>query len=461
MIKHFFALFSLRGWTLLGFGIIGSVASLLLGQNDLLWVTLALVLVAVLAAVVASRSGIKLTADRTIDRPRASLGDTITATMTVHAQSAWPFSLLQFEEALPGELGRRPRFAVHSLGAHWTRTVSYPLAGRARGRYTIGPLLVRSSDPFGLAHKDRQFQSTREVLVTPRVVGLDDLGSNPGSGETGESSPLRIGLMGKDDVMVREYRDGDDVRRIHWRSTARRGEIMVRREEQSWDPSLVLALDSRLQAHAGVGQDSSFEWAVSAAASIATHVQQRAFTLKLVDASGLLLDTAGRDVAEAQDAMLLTLTDVGLSRQATDLSTAARTVELLGSGDVVIAIVGRLGPEDVKALQLMRAGRSRGYLIVLDVDTFTSGRFAGDADAERAHQQALQLLSGSDWRVVQADSRSSVDQVWAQLGRAGHGGAGQGGAGASHGGFASGSSPRVQASSVASGRSPQRQGALQ
>lgn len=452
MIKRFFDLFSLRGWTLLGLGILGSVVSLLLGQNDLLWVTLSLVLVTILAAVVASRSGIKLTADRSVDRPRASLGDTITVTMTVHAQSAWPFGLLQFEESLPRELGRRPRFAVHTLGAHWTRTVSYALVGSARGRYTVGPLLVRSGDPFGLAHKDRQFQSTREVLITPRVVALDDLGSNPGSGETGESSPLRIGLMGKDDVMVREYRNGDDVRRIHWRSTARKGEIMVRREEQSWDPSLVLALDSRLQAHAGVGKDSSFEWAVSAAASIAAHVQRMSFSLKLVDATGLLLDTTGRDAAEAHDAMLLTLTDVGLTRQDTDLSTAARAIDLAGAGDVVIAIVGRLGPEDVKALQLMRAGRSRGYLIVLDVDTFTSERFAGDAEAERAHRQALALLANSDWRLVQADSRTPVDQVWAQLGRSGQGGSGWTPNGATSAGHRAGAGARTpQSGASASG----------
>ena len=150
----------------------------------------------------------------------------------------------------------------------WRREIEYPLLGRVRGRFHTGPLMVRTTDPFGLVRLDRQFVATTEVMVTPRVEPLPVMRTAGGAGSTGEARPHRIGVVGQDDALVREYRQGDDVRRIHWRSTARWGDLMVRREEQAWDPSASVILDSRASAHAGRGMHSSIEWAISAAASI-------------------------------------------------------------------------------------------------------------------------------------------------------------------------------------------------
>src|SRR5947209_9048920 len=88
-----------------------------------------------------------------------------------------------------------------------------------------------------------------------------------------------IATAGEDDAATREYRLGDDLRRIHWRSTARRGELMVRREEQPWQSRAVLLLDCRQSAHQGDGPLSSFEWSVSAAASIGLHLAHGGFTV--------------------------------------------------------------------------------------------------------------------------------------------------------------------------------------
>ncbi len=81
--------------------------------------------------------------------------------------------------------------------------------------------------------------------------------------------------VGDDDVIPRAYRNGDELRRVHWRSTARYGELMVRREEQRWQDRAVLLLDSRRSAHTGSGPSSSFEFAVSAAASVGVHLARQ------------------------------------------------------------------------------------------------------------------------------------------------------------------------------------------
>ena len=91
---------------------------------------------------------------------------------------------------------------------------------------------------------------------------------------------------------MREYRRGDDLRRVHWRSSARVGELMVRREEQPWQSRATVFLDNRGTSHRGQGAACSLEAAVSAAASIAVHLTHRGYTVRLVTASGDSRETA-------------------------------------------------------------------------------------------------------------------------------------------------------------------------
>ena len=412
-------LLTARGWALLLFGIAGVAGSMAYGQRDTLWLSLVLAILPLVALIVVLRSGLQMRVERRIDPPQGRLGEHIDGQLTVTNKGSFPLAVMKFEESLPRELGRRPRFTVHTPRPRWTRDLTYPMTGLARGRHEVGPLLVRVADPFGLARVDRRFTSTSQVIVTPRVVPLGTLASAPGSGQSGESTPKRIGLVGQDDVMVREYRDGDDVRRIHWRSTARKGEIMVRREEQSWDPSLTLLLDSRIQAHAGTGPESSFEWAVSAVASIAMHMQSADFTTNIIDAAGPLIDTRGMDPANAENTVLLALTDASLTPNDPDLRVATETINVGTSGEMLIAVMGRLERPDVAAMATMRSRRSQGIALVLDVDNFTARRFRATPQQIDEHEECVAALAEANWRVVSVRPPMTVDEAWARLGQMG------------------------------------------
>ena len=98
---------------------------------------------------------------------------------------------------------------------------------------------------------------------------------------SGENRPRAIASAGEEDATVREYRDGDDLRRVHWRSTARRGELMVRREEQPWQSRCAMFLDADHLAPRP-RPSSSLEWAVSAAASIGTDRIRRGYATTLL-----------------------------------------------------------------------------------------------------------------------------------------------------------------------------------
>src|SRR5687768_11942188 len=142
-------------------------------------------------------------------------------------------------------------------------------------------------DPFGLVERSAVGVDSAVLLVVPRVRPLGRGGPAGGQGGGGEGSRRTISVHGEDDVSVREYRHGDDLRKVHWRATARTGELMVRLEERPWRAQATLLLDTRARAHlvsphtstsstvgGAAGDDrppgDSLEWLVEAAASIVT-----------------------------------------------------------------------------------------------------------------------------------------------------------------------------------------------
>lgn len=224
-----------KTFSLVGLGV--GVAAVVLGQRDLVWFGIFLFVLPLVALAVVARSKLRLTCERRVMPPQVVVGERLSGELTITKVGNLPTGMLLFEDEVPRGLGRRPRFSVHRFAGEWRRDITYPMLAVQRGRYVTGPLAVRASDPFNLVKLDRRFSGTSDVLVTPRIVPLPVMRTAAGAGSSGDSTPQRVGVVGQDDILVREYRSGDDVRRIHWRSTARRGEIMVRREEQAWEPA--------------------------------------------------------------------------------------------------------------------------------------------------------------------------------------------------------------------------------
>ncbi|WP_141211053.1 DUF58 domain-containing protein [Enemella dayhoffiae] len=419
MRRNPWSLLTPRGKMFLLGGLAVTIASILLGQNDVLWLGLLLVLLPAISLLFIARTRLRLSCERGFDHGEMPIGDTLEATLRLEKQGNLPAGLLLFEEHVPSALGRRPRFGVNNVAGTWRRDVSYPLVGNQRGRFTVGPLLVRSRDAFNLVKFDRQFTATSEVLVTPRIHPLPPMANVTGGGSTGESRPQRLGVIGSDDVLVREYRQGDDVRRVHWRSTARRGELMVRREEQAWDPSVTLILDSRAGAHGGPGRESSFEYAVSCAASIAMHFVDHGFSVDLHDAQGNMLprDT-DRTFTTTGQHVLHCFTDVQPTRSR-DLSEGLQSSLLGQQGQVIVAITGRLTPIDAEALLRTRRNRAQGLAVVIDVDSFVSRNDRAEREDREAHEQAVQMLRNQMWRVAEVKRTTPVSDAWKDLERLG------------------------------------------
>jgi uncharacterized protein (DUF58 family) len=256
----------------------------------------------------------------------------------------------------------------------------------------------------------RSFTSTDTFVVTPVVDRLPALPLGGDWAGSGESKARSIASAGEDDVVTREYRRGDDLRRIHWRSTAHRGELMVRREEQPWESRGLLLLDTRVAAHRGDGPASSFEVAVSAAASLGVHLGRSGFSLDLVTDAGRRLTSGSVEIGEAQEDSLLDALAVVEPSTNRSLQLAGPVLRAAGEG-LTVAVLGALTVQEAAELVRYRHGAGSVLAVALDVETWRTS-----AARERAPQvgpaDPVAVLRGAGWRVVTLGAGQKLADVW-------------------------------------------------
>jgi uncharacterized protein (DUF58 family) len=189
-----------------------------------------------------------------------------------------------------GRLGEREvelRPHSRSRGRQWG---SYHLYNVARGRHRFEPVRLSIADPFGLAEARLTLDEQQALVVYPRLVELERLFFEGGAGpEHGRRLLLRR-PVGYDLHSVRDYQQGESLRRVHWPSTARRGALMVKELEDSPRDEVAVLLDGDPAGVTGSPPDSSFDVAVRVAGSILRAQVRRGRRCVL------LLNTAGREM---------------------------------------------------------------------------------------------------------------------------------------------------------------------
>ena len=407
-----------RGRCLLAAGLTLAACALVLSQRDLLRVAVFVVVLPLAAIAVVSRTSYRLSCARSLAPHRVEAGRAAEVRLRLENVSRLPSGVLLMEDVLPYVLGGRPRFVLDRVEPRGSRDVSYPVSSDVRGRYPIGPLSVRLSDPFGLCELDRSFSATDELIVTPVVMPLPSvrLGGDWAGG--GESSARSVASSGLDDAATREYRYGDDLRKVHWKSSARVGELMVRREEQPFQSRATLLLDGRATAHRGDGPGSSFEWSVSAVASIGVALSRNGYGLSMLRESGDQLSPAGVPLTEG--VLLDCLADVGLSKLRS-LEPAVERLRRTSVSGALVAVLGVLDLEEAGRLARLRTGGLTAIAVLLDADSWSPLAPRVRAAAVRDHEQAAALLAGAGWRVLPVSHGTTLSSVWPLAGGRGAG----------------------------------------
>jgi uncharacterized protein (DUF58 family) len=244
-------------------------------------------------------------------RHRATLvqvGDTLVEQVVLEALPGigqwWPRLWLEIHDAsdFPGH----HLDGVLSLGPVGHKAWELRSVCTRRGRFSLGPVWVTSGDPFGIFRASRKLTDGTTVVVYPRTVQLPRFGRVPGELPGGSLQGVRVPFSTPNVSSVREYRPGDAFNRIHWPTTARTTRMMVREFELDPTSDIWIVLDLNADVHVGSGAESTEEYGVTVAASLARHLLDQGRAVGLVSQTATLpADRGPRQVERILEVLAL------------------------------------------------------------------------------------------------------------------------------------------------------------
>lgn len=420
-----------RGRALVAAGITLTISGMALGFVDLTRVGLLVIVLPLLTVLACQVTPPRLDVERHVEPLTLTVGQHARVAVVIHNRSPYPCLSMMAEDTLATDLGARARFLLPGIPRRGVRTVHYCVLAGRRGAHRIGPLAIRTQDPFGLTSSLLSLPGHTDLVALPAIRPLlRRAGLRAGSGSSGADSPAP-GQGGMDDAALRQYQLGDDLRRIHWPVTAHRGELTVRHDGRAPMRQAVLCLDPDLP-HRRDGEAPALEWAVEALASIAAHLAGLGYSLRLAtpahvaaarQAQTLDLDETIRELSlvAPQDARLLETVGARSRSDAQGGATESRLVTAtrdiaVGSALVVLAV----GAHDLAAahalLGTLPAGTA-GVALILDPDGFGQGR-----GLRRRNRPARPDAGGSDelvafaasggWRTRVVSGPEPIEVVW-------------------------------------------------
>ncbi len=374
------------------------------GSPTVHMLAVALLVLPVAAAILVARRRPRVRIRRRLSEARVRPGQRVTVELLVEDLSPVPGHLLLLEDRLPPALGRSARLVLAGLRPRATERASYLLVPQRRGRYALGPVTVQLTDPFALARVGLELDEREELVVTPEVEDLAGGADTPfgiAAGAVASRRPLRLG---DEFYTMRPYTEGDDLRRIHWPSVARTGELMIRQDESARRSTAALYLDTRESA-LGRAHSPAFERAVSAAASVGVLLLRSGFTLHL--ATGQL---PPRRVGEAH--LLDALAGIAHHPSRT-LSSGLGRLRLVAAGDATLVVVTTtLGVAELAAL--VQVGALFGPRLAVLVHPADPDRAPGPhrAELEGRATAAARSLARAGWAVVVVPPSGRLAERW-------------------------------------------------
>jgi uncharacterized protein (DUF58 family) len=405
-----------RGIGFLVVGIGSGAFAYVIGRSEFLYAAGFLVLLPVIGLLIVRLRPLRLAVTRTFSPGVVTAGTPTVVELAVRNVSglaspaaSWTDRIPWFpHRAGPGDLPVMPPGS--SARATRNSRMGYSLRPSLRGVYDIGPLDVSYTDPFGLAIGRLAVGSSQSLYVIPLVVPLGESVSLAVSGEGSARLIQHLATGNDDDLMTREYRTGDALRRVHWRASARHGELMVRQEEQRSYPEARLILDTRTDGYGGAislfefadNGFAWFEWAITMIASVGVHLHRSGFLVQV-------LETGPRQIAPLGDAnqgsgqdveFLLSLAGVRLTEPAPMIGDG-NDERALGALGPVFAVIADPPAESLRWIVGHRRPYEAGVAFVIDT----------------GNPAVAETMQNAGWIVVPVTEQSDPALAWASVAR--------------------------------------------
>lgn len=345
------------GWSLAAGALVTLAVGRVLGLPELAVLgTTGLVLVAA-AVVRVSRPLPPLEIVRHVLPARVPVGGRSRVELVVTNRGRRRTPLLTLHDPVAGTIGAR--VALAPLTPDASQAASYRLPTDRRGLVEIGPLTVQRTDAFGLARRTATVAGTDALTVLPAISPLRGRGVGSGLDDPlAGLSQRRAGGAGNEDFStLRPYVVGDDLRRIHWASSARAGDLLVRQDDPPWRGHITVLLDARAERT----DPDRFELAVTATASILHAAARQADRARLIITDGT--DTGLIDARAAADTLLEHLALVTLHAGGGLPDTPADGRMRTGS---LVLVSGSPTPADLAALTAHRSRFATVRVVVFE-----------------------------------------------------------------------------------------------
>jgi uncharacterized protein (DUF58 family) len=346
-----------RGWLVTAGALALALAGRLLGVIELYVMAAGTwALVGVAMATVVGRP-VRIEARRSLHPGHVQAGDESRVDLVV-TNAGGPTPVLELRDPVGGG-PRRARLFLAPLRPQQEERASYRVPTERRGVLEIGPLEAHRGDLFGLATAVTTVAGRTELVVFPPVEALLPLPRTPGDDRrAGARHPTAMGVAGEDFYALRPWQVGDDLRRVHWPSTARRDELMIRQHDVPWQGRATLVLDVRGRFH----DDASLDRAVSVAASVLLACASAGSLVRLITTDGA--DSGFGTGRPHVDGLLERLARMEAADADLDGVLAVRSTGF--GGTVALVATSDVAPGDLS--RLARMGGQAGSLTLVVVE---------------------------------------------------------------------------------------------
>lgn len=301
-------------------------------------------------------------------------GETTTFSVIVRSSSKLPRLFLQAKDDLPEWLSPAEEPPLFNAAADSETTIPYRVELGKRGAYTIETMHVTALDPLGIYSFTRSYPVRSEVIVYPVPQIIPDFVLSGAERFGFRDLPIAATKgSGVDPDGVREYVPGDPLRRMHWKSTARTGKLNVIEFEESHAVNVVLALDLYKGSNIGTGKETTLEYLVRAAASIAQMAIRQGASVRLVTGDTPdPADFAGR----GSEHFLMILTALARAEATDTVPLAESLVRRVGHllpGTTLILLTAHPDIELADAIAHYSVGGTQVITLYADPASFASG----------------------------------------------------------------------------------------
>jgi uncharacterized protein (DUF58 family) len=320
---------------------------------------------------------------------RASVGDVFEEHYEIRKDAisgcAWLEVINQSD--LPNASGSRlfTRIGSHQLRYYSARTVLI-----RRGAYLLGPTLLTTGDPFGIFTAQRKINAKDTLVILPMTFSIPSFPLPPGLLPGGKAIRQRTRDVTPHAAEVREYVPGDPMKRIHWPSTAHRGQLMVKEFEQDPQADIWLFLDAFRPVHASLPESEipvqeenlwlrrpkisipkdTFEYAVSVAASLANYFLMDRRSVGLMCAAGKLTVVAGERGERQINKIMETLAFLQPEGSIPLYGLVSMQAKLLPLGSGVILITPSAHPDLLLVVEELQRRNLRPVVVLIKSETF-------------------------------------------------------------------------------------------